>query len=575
MPLDVVKDGDEYRFDGWAWVAWLKAWCEATAPPGAYFDPAAARLACAFFPRFLTFSKGDHGGRPFNLLHWQQAVIAALYGWKLSDGTRRFRELFLLIPRKNGKTELSAGIGLLSLCQDDEFGGEVYSCGTQIEQARLTFEVARGMRFRSNALMSRTTSSSKSIVFGATNSSWKPLTGRGDTKDGLNASCALYDEVHEWRSPQLYDKINTSMGARSQPLEAALTTAGQEGPSLCNDWIDRARDVLVGTIDDPHMLPVLFSAANENFKPHDYDLNDPRLWAMCNPSLGQTVNARFLARDALRATTDALRARFLRMFLCVTAASDNPFLPMAAWRGCNLAPVTLDQLRGRKVWLGIDLSSRIDLCSLGLVSPWPGGGGFDIWSRSWMPRERVAQATQNDKVPYALWAEKGLIELCDGPVNDFDCIRRLVTGRGDLPAAGEPLASICDVQLIAHDRWQSSQLMADLGKDGLTCVGFGQGYRSMTDPVKTLETLVLTQRVNHGGDPLLEWCIGNAVRRDDEAENCKIVKPNRRATVKRIDPVIAVLMALGAAIRQAPPVADGVIDLGDDMQPDLPMQMIL
>jgi phage terminase large subunit-like protein len=531
----------------------VEAWAARTARPGDTFDEIDAAHACAFFPRYLTHSKGKWAGQPFELIGWQRAIVRAAFGWKRADGTRRFRKVYLEVARKNGKTQLAAGIALYLAFFSGEPGAEVYCAASNEDQALICFNEAKRMRGRS-AYMKNTINAFKGNLSSTkveNGSKLEAITGRSDTKDGLNASGIIGDEFHAWKDRNLYDVLTTSTGAREQPLEVYITTAGTDEHSICYETREHAINVRDGVIEDHEMLPVIYAAGKDD------PIDDPRTWAKANPSLGITVKPDYIAKK-LKQARDMPRFMntFQRLHLNIWTDAATTWIPREDWDRCNLRPVTLDALKGRACYGGLDLSAVTDLTALALFFPDDEAAADlsgDIWVHCWLPRgdgDALRERIKRDKVPYDLWAEQGLLTLTEGNVVDYDAIRAAVTGvAGDPPAAwGAPLRDLVEIRDIARDSWNATQITNQLMSDGAAMIDFGQGYRSMSAPAKEWEKMVLGQRLNHGGNPLLRWTNSCCAVMQDPAGNIKPVKPDRKMSSKRIDPIVAAIMAVGRAI---------------------------
>lgn len=544
-PLDPARLADLYQR---RFAVDLALWAERTAPPGAWFDVAEAEYAAQFFPLFLRHSKGRWAGHPFELEAWQAAVVKLLFGWKLADGRRRFRFVYVQVPRKNGKTQLAAGLALLLAFFAGEAGAEVYSAATDKEQAFICFNEAKRMRAASPHLRNRTTAFKEAIVAGGVGAAYKVISSESKTKDGLNVSGAIYDELHAWTDRLLFEVLHTATGARAEPVEFAITTAGADKESLCWEMREYALKVRDGIVPDPEFLPVVFEA------PEDADYLDPRVWARANPNLGKTIAVEYLAKEAQRAKElPRYRNAFKRLHLNVWTEQVTLWLPMDRWDACPAIPLSLDDLAGRTGYGGLDLSSTTDLTALAILFPRPPGdpeADYDLWCRFWMPRATVAARSARDRVPYDLWAEQGWIALTEGDVIDYDAIRVAITGvgpGGPIETEEKPLIERVDLAELAIDRWNATQITTQLSGDGVTVVPFGQGFGSLSAPSKEFERLVQSARINHMGNPVLRWMASCAEVKTDAADNVKPVKPDRRKNSKRIDGIVAAIMGLGRA----------------------------
>jgi phage terminase large subunit-like protein len=529
----------------------LVAWAKKTAPEGYEFDEFAAARACAFFPRYLRHTKGTWFGRPFELYPLQEAIVRTLFGWKRPDGSRRFRITYVEEPRKNGKTGLAAGLGLFLLTADGELGAEVYSFANDTDQAAIAHDTAKAMRMQSPQLKAQTLAYKRAIVAPRTQGSYRVLSSDAGTKHGLNAHGLIGDELHEFRDRHLYDALHTSTGARRQPLEFLITTAGYDRNSFCYTMHDYALKVRDGILEDPEFLPVIVAADEDD------DFTDPRTWAKANPGLGVTISVGYLRKEAEKASAiPAYENTFRRLHLNQWTEQSSRWLPMDRWDACGEIPLDLDALEGRACWAGLDLSTTTDISALELVFR-DEEGIFKALSFFWVPAENLRRRAERDRVPYDQWAREGFIESTEGNVVDYDVIRARIN----------ELGKRYEIRELAIDRWNSTQLQTQLMGDGFTVVPFGQGFGSMTAPSKELEALVLDSRLAHGGNPVLRWMAANTAVKQDPAGN---LKPAKDKSAERIDGIVALVMALGRATVATKPSEDlasalkrrGVLALG-------------
>jgi phage terminase large subunit-like protein len=516
-----------------------EAWAARTAKPGDWFDERAAAHACAFFPRYLRHTKGRWAGRPFDLLPWQRSIIRAAFGWKRADGLRRFRNVFLEVPRKNGKTGLAAGVALYLAFASGEVGAEVYCAATTKEQANITFREASRMRALSPQLRERTDAFKFNLSAAKSFSKLEVLSSDHGNKDGLNTSGLVGDEIHQWRDRDLHDVLTTSTGARDQPMEFYTTTAGLDVESLWTDMHDHAMRVRDGEVDDHELLPVLYGAEEDD------DPFDAATWAKANPSWGAILKPEYLEKKAARAKREpSFYNTFLRLHLNIKTKQTTTWLPAAEWKACNIRPVTPDLLAGRRCWGGLDLSSTTDITAFVLVfEPGP-DDVIDLLPFFWLPQAGLEARAARDRVPYQAWVERGHIALTDGNVVDYDAIRRRIAGA---EGAGGLMHEYQIVD-IARDRWNATHLSTQLMGEGLAIVDFGQGFASMSAPCKEFEKRVMNRTINWGGNPVLEWMGRCTDVMQDAAENMKPVKPERKKTGKRIDGIVAAIMGLGRFI---------------------------
>ena len=499
----------------------------------AAFDDEAATNAIGFFSQCLRHVKGERADQPFRLEPWQKAIVANLFGWKRPDGTRRYREAFIFVPRKNGKSCLGAGIGLLLLFCDGEPGAEVYSAAADRDQANIVFSMAKAMVLAEPTLSAASEVLQRSIRLRGLLSFYKVVSSEVNTKHGYNAHGVIVDELHAQPNPELVDVLKTSMGARRQPLMIYITTSDfeREG-SVCNEKHSYASKVRDGVIDDPSFLPVIYEAEKDD------DWTDPETWRKANPNLGISVSEEFLTEECQKARElPRYENTFKRLFLNIRTGQEVRWISMESWDASagGIPAKDLEQhLLGQTCYGGLDLSSVSDLTAFALVFP-RDDGTYAVILRFWVPSENSRERERRDKVPYHTWAREGWIEETPGGSVDYATIRRRINDLGDLYG----------IQEIAIDPYNAEHTAQDLKADGFEPVFFRQGFLSMSGPSKQFETLIIAENLQHGGNPVLRWNVSNVTVKEDEAGN---IKPNKAKSGEKIDGVVATIMALGRAM---------------------------
>ncbi len=425
-----------------------------------------------------------------------------------------------------------AGVLLRVLFTDGEPGAQIYSAAADRDQAALIFRHAKAMveRSRFMAANSKVYQTYKSIEFPRTNSVYRALSSEAATKHGLSTHFAVVDELHAHKNRELFDVINTSTGARRQPIMFTITTADYNRESICNEKYDYASKVRDGILSDPAFLPVLYEAAR------DADWKDPAVWAKANPNLGVSVSREYLERECKRAQESAAYLNtFLRLHLNVRTDADVAWLSMDAWdKGSE--PIDPESLRGRPCYLGLDLSTKTDVTALAAL--FPPVAEDEPWKallRFWVPKDNAHRREHRDRVPYATWARQGHIDLTDGDVIDYDFIH----------AAIVDACARYEVRDVGFDPWNATQTANYLQAQGVTCTEVRQGIQSLGEATKELERLVIGGEIQHGGNPVLRWMASNTMVLMDSNGNMKV---NKGKSTGRIDGICALLNALARAI---------------------------
>jgi phage terminase large subunit-like protein len=497
-----------------------------------YFDDTAAQVAINFFG-LLRHTKGEWAGQPFILDDWQiEDIIKPVFGWKRhSDGTRRYRTVYIEVPRKSGKSTIAAGMAALLLLADGEAGAEVYSAAADRDQARIVFEQAKQM-IEGSPRLAKITDVFKNTIMAPKKSVYRVLSADAPTKHGLNAHGVIFDELHAQPNRDLWDVLTTSVGARRQPLIVAITTAGYNRQSICWEMHEYARQIKEGIIDDDSFLPIIY-AADEND-----DWLDEKTWEKANPGIDKTIKREYLQNEARKAeNVPAYQNTFRRLHLNQWVQQETRWLDMTAWDNCDEA-IDPNLLQGALCYGGLDLASTSDIASLVLCFPNEPGDKerYALMPFFWIPEDNMIERARKDRVPYDAWVRDGLVMATPGNVIDYGYIIRHIEELGEKYRISE----------IAFDRWGATQISQTLEGAGFTMVGFGQGFASMSPPTKELMRIVLDGKLVHGGNPVLRWMADNLVVSSDAAGN---MKPNKAKSREKIDGIVASVMALDRAIR--------------------------
>jgi hypothetical protein len=496
----------------------------------------AGEAAVLFIEKYLRHVKGELGGQPFALQDWQADYVRKLFGTLRPDGLRQYRTSLLAVPRKNGKSTLAAALALKMVLADGEPGAEVFSCAADTGQAKVVFDIAKGMVEQSPVLRSRCKVYRNSIVVPKTYSQYRALSSESTTKHGLSASGIVFDELHAQPDSELWRVMTSSTGARRQPLTIAITTAGSRRESICYQLWKYAEQVRDGVIDDPSFLPMIFAAG-----PTD-DWTDPEVWQRANPGYGISVkedDLRIACEQAKRINSEESAFRMLRLNQWVN--SEQAWMRQADWEACS-PPLRID-LQGKPCYCGLDLSATFDTTAF--VAVWPADdGSFDVLPMIWLPEDNVQDMMARDKVPYDAWIRAGHIKTTPGRATDFDTVKR------DILAFAEK----ANIKAMGVDRWQAEMLMQQFVGEGLNVQKFGQGYGSLSAPSKILQGLVADHRLRHAGHPVLAWQASGCTIVQDSAGN---IKPCKAKSSNRIDSVVALVMALG------------MFAAGEEKEPDL------
>lgn len=507
-----------------------------------YFDSFCALDAIEFFERELTHVEGPQSGETLVLEQWQRYTVAMIYGWKeksfdeqgqwirtvaqIESDLRKFREVLIFIPRKNGKSFLGSGLALKGLFADNEKGARVVSAGADREQAALIFDVAKKIVEDNEELSKEAEPFRRTIIIPSTASNYQVVSADVATKHGKNLSTIIVDELHAQPNRDLVDVLFTSVGARLQPLKIMLTTAGHDHNSICYEYYDYAKKVLDGTLVDEQFFAVIFEPDEGD------DWREESTWLKANPNLGISITWDYFRGEFRKALAKpSYENTFKRLHLNMWTQQDVRWVPVEEWDRCN-EPFDLRMLLGRECWGGVDLATKVDICAYVLL--FPIDDIFYLLPHFWMPKENIPIRKKRDRVDYEVWERQGLLTATPGSVMDYGVIKQHI----------RKSAELYNIKSIGFDEWNAQDLMSTLDSEGMNIVGVPQIFKYLSDPTKELEARILDQRrrrIRHNGNPVLRWMFGNLAVVEDDNGNIRFSKKKSK---EKIDGMVAVVNAM-------------------------------
>jgi len=517
------------------------------------FRPELASRAIAFI-ELLRHVKGKWGGSRLVLEPWQKFQIASIFGWvRKEDGLRRFRSVYLEVPRKNAKTTILGGIGLYMLVADNEWGAEVYSAATTRDQAKIVFDIAQQMARMDGEFRARfgVEVLTHSVLVKETASKMLPLSAEGSTLDGLNVSCALIDELHAHKTPTVHDVLDSATGSRSQPLLVKITTAGSNRAGVCYDQRGYLTKILNSTLrahgglgyrvegecaEDERFFGVIYTIDDGD------DPFDEATWAKANPNLDISVEREDLRSMAQVAKVQAARlGEFLTKRLNVWVNADSAWMNMAQWDACGNLDMKREAFAGEPAYIALDAAFRKDLFAKIVVVR--RGDRAHVFGRYYVP-EALLQRKGLEQL--RAWVADGWIRVTPGEVLDIEAVREEL--RDDLEHF--------DVVEVPYDPWQLTQFSGEMVEDGAPMVEMRATVQNFSEPMKHLDAMVAEGKLEHNGDPVLAWMISNVVCHYDVKDN---IYPRKERSDQKIDGAIALIMAIGRAF--APSADAGLPEL--------------
>ncbi len=503
----------------------LKRWSKADSP--FYFDQAEGNRVCKFV-ELLPHTKGALRGQKIKLEPWQCWVLTTIFGWRRrSDNRRRFGRVYIEVPRGNGKSALSSAVALYCLLADREPGAEVYSFATTRDQAGIVFGDAKQMAMMCEPLQKKFGLEvlAKALFVPSTNSTFQAKSAEGSTLDGLNTHFACIDELHAHKTRAVYDVVETSIGKRLNPILWVITTAGFDTAGICYEVRTMVREVLARTVEDETQFGIIYTIDEGD------DWKTEAALIKANPNWGVSVMPKMVLPLQLKAITLASAANnFKTKHLDVWCQAGAAWMDMTAWAKGERT-VDLDDFEGRPCVIGLDLGAKNDLTAKVYVFKTEGEDGrprYQVFSRLYLPQTAIDKGTVSQ---YSGWADTSVIQVTGGAMTDLTRIEEEL--REDL--------SRFDVQAIAYDPWQATQLANDLSEDGAPMVEYRNTVQNVSEPMKWLEALVQDGRLDHDGNPCMTWMMGNVVAKVDAKDN---IFPRKERYESKIDGPVALIYAL-------------------------------
>lgn len=503
-------------------------------------DPHGKGEAAVKFIKALKHPKSKLPGNAFDLSPWQERIVRRVFGDTLEDGTRRINELFLMVGRGNRKTSLMAACLMLFLCGPERVPGTtVASIANSREQSALTFKEMAGICRATPRILEavRIQDTEKRITYRRHDIAYEALSSDAKNAHGRTDVAAFWDEGHAEKKDDLLEAVETGLNKSPNTLLLSASTAGigRAGPFWTK--YDHARKIADGRVQDETFLPILFEA------PADVDWRDDDWLFATNPGLPHGYpNLKKLRRYRERCEhSPSERESFKRLHLSVYLdGAANPEWDLSIWDE-NGDQYDVEALRGRKAWLAVDLSKRIDLSAVACtieLDPDDSGQRYALHVMGFTPEAQLRRRADADSAPYPLWAEQGWLTVCDGEIVDRLVVENYI----------RDLCEIFDVHEVAFDVALAREMMENLEASGIPVAAFPQTLMNFAKPVDTFEDLFLNRRLAHAGNPLLRWCVGNTVMMRDQNDNRR---PNKARSADRIDAAVAAIMSTARAAQGA------------------------
>ena len=537
------------------------------------WDLAAANRAIWFFPDVLTIEveRRDEYGQmeslavPFVLEPWQCFIAGSLFGWKKTNGLRRFRRAFIEVGKGNGKSPIAAGIGHYMLSATGKIRAEVYSAATDKDQASILFRDAVSMWERSPQLKKRLVSSGLNPVWQLTDltkaSFFKPISSEKKGKSGIRPYCALIDEVHEHPDNSVIEMMRAGTKGNQEALLFEITNSGFDRKSVCWNEHQYSVEVVTGVKDNDAWFAYV-AALDEGDDPFE----DESCWVKANPNLGVSIQPAFIREQVAEANGMPSKEGLVRrLHFCEWTESETSAIPRKTWMAC-IAPEPVDaeelcEKHGRPFG-GLDLSRTRDLCAFTLTwvtDPTPDAQRFVSKTWFWTPKDTLRERAKKDRAPYEEWEKAGFLEAVPGPRVSYRWLAEALAG---LCAAYDPIT-------VGGDQYGLERLNDQLGEIGasLPIIVHPQGFQRrvidkkeesalvgttgveevalwMPDSILKLEAALLEQRISI--DPNAVQNMGAAAVVYEQNRTGHRMFAKDKAT-SRIDGMVSLAMSIGVA----------------------------
>lgn len=488
-----------------------------------YFDEDAAERACVFIQRFPHI-KGPLANTPMDFEGWQLFIFANVFGfhWKHTK-MRRFVKVFILCARKNGKTALSSGLGLYMMALDGEQGAEVYSIASKKDQARIVFDSAREQANRSPSFIKATNTEvfRHHIEHNQTASLYKPLASDSNSLDGLSPHCTIFDEVHSFKDRNIYGVMETAIGARKQPLLWAISTAGFDTTGICYELQVDLEKVLKQDYDDENQFGVIYTIDKED------DFRDTSIWIKANPNLGVSLSEEYVQAMVDKAIRQpGNKNNVLTKHFNIWCTASESLFDMIKWDKCADKSIRIEDFFGEKCFVGIDLSSKIDLTTI--VTIFKRENKYYIFDKNYLPEASILNSSN---ASYGAWVDKDYLISTPGEAINYPQLEEYLLW----------LHRNFNIQQALFDPWCGAQYAQNMSRQNIEMVEFRMNVANVSEPLKTMDALIREGNIVHDGNPVIKWCFSNVVAKEDHNGNIYFRKTHEKF---KIDICVASVIAL-------------------------------
>lgn len=506
-----------------------------------FFNIKKATAAIKFIEAFCHHHEGELAPQLIKLELWQKALLSLIFGIEDETGARQFREVFLVIARKNGKTLFAAAIAEYLTFLDGEYGGRIYFTAPKLEQANLCFDAYYQMMLQEPELMAMAQKRRTDIYIKANNTTVKPLAHNAKKSDGLNISACFCDEISSWQSDaglKYYEVLKSSMGARRQPLLLSMSTAGYVNEGIYDELFKRSTRILMGESKETRLLPILYTI-------DDLDKwNDINELRKSNPNLGVSVSVNYLLEEiAIAEGSLSKRSEFMVKYCNIKQSSSLAWLPAQIIEAASGAPIRLEDFKGHYCVGGIDLSQTRDLTAACIVIE--KDGELYVFAKFFLPTNKIDEATARDGVPYDFYIKRGLLQMSGENFVDYEDVYKWFI---DLVEKYE----ILPLQ-VGYDRYSAQYLVQDMTQYGFHMDDVYQGD-NLWGVIQETQGILEDGKLHIGDNDLLKiHLLNTAIKMNAERGRGRIIK---LAPTDHIDGCAALLDAMTVRQKYYPEIGD-------------------
>lgn len=512
------------------------------APPAKcpyHFDNKKADYAIKFIEGFCRLSKGKNAGKLIQLELWQKALISAIFGFVDENGLRQYREVMLLVGRKNGKSSLASCIALYGLLADRESAPEVVSAATKRDQAKIVWNETVRMIKKDPYVRKYCRCRVADIYCDMNDGNFKPLASDSNSLDGLNVSLGILDEIHAWQDTNLYDVIADSQTARSQPLILITSTAGFVRENIYDNKYKQAEDVIDGydggNYKDDRFLPIIYELDDKT------EWQQQSMWIKANPALGTIKDFHALAEKVQRAKSGHKdKNDLLTKDFNFPLSSTRAFLSWSDIKSAESFDISSLVTKSTYAIGGFDLSKSRDLTSACIIFKTSPDSKIYVLSMSWITEQALSE-NEESNIPYQKWIDNGWLRVCPGNLIDYkEVIQWLMEARSKHKLY---------LYKVGYDRYSANYMVQEMenetGPNVLDQVI--QGAKTLSIPLEFLKSQLEAKNLVYNQNPVLMWCLANLEVQIDSNGNFKPTKNRNLST--RNDAAMALLDALTSYLR--------------------------